>query len=84
MTQALEAGVEAGALVPLGHVDYTRSRKRIVAFGGPAPAGAAPRCASWEVDRAELVPVARARALIHPDPAPLVDRLLWRLLDALA
>jgi predicted NUDIX family NTP pyrophosphohydrolase len=75
-----ETGVEAGALVPLGHVDYARSRKRVVAFAGPAPPDAAPRCASWEVDRVEFVPLPRAREIIHPDQAPLLDRLL----DALA
>lgn len=71
-----ETGIEAGALAELGFVDYTRSRKRIFAFAGPAPAGASPRCASWEVDCAEFVPLARARALLHPDQVPLLDRLI--------
>src|SRR5262245_6406658 len=62
-----ETGVVAGELVDLGHVDYTRSRKRIFCFAGVAPADAEPRCASWEVDRAEFVPLARARELLHPD-----------------
>lgn len=70
-----ETGVDAGALAPLGHIDYTRSRKRIHAFAGAAPDDAAPRCASWEVDRAEFVPMARARELIHPDQAAFLDRL---------
>ena len=70
-----ETGVEAGVLADLGFVDYTRSRKRIFAFAGPAPAGAIPRCASWEVDCAEFVPLARARELLHPDQVPLLDRL---------
>ena len=43
-----------GALVDLGHVDYTRSKKRVHGFAGPAPEGALPRCASWEVDKAEF------------------------------
>src|SRR5690606_40961024 len=55
-----ETGVAPGPLVSLGSIDYTRSRKRIHAFGGPAPEGAAPRCASWEVDRAEFVPAEQA------------------------
>ena len=46
-----ETGVKSGALTPLGSVDLKRSRKRIHAFAGPAPEDAAPRCASWEVDR---------------------------------
>jgi predicted NUDIX family NTP pyrophosphohydrolase len=66
---------QAAALADLGHVDYTRSRKRVLAFAGPAPADAAPRCASWEVDCAEFVPLARARELIHPDQAVFLDRL---------
>ncbi len=70
-----ETGVIAGDLVELGHIDYTRSRKRIFAFAGAAPADAAPYCASWEVDRAESVSLARARELIHPDQAAFLDRL---------
>lgn len=70
-----ETGVEAGELVPLGHADYTKSRKRVFAFAGPAPEDAAPRCASWEVDCAEFVPIERARELIHPDHAVFLDRL---------
>lgn len=63
----------------LGHVDYTRSRKRVHAFAGPAPDEAAPRCASWEVDKAEFIELSRARRIIHPDQAPLIDRLLTHL-----
>ena len=70
-----EAGVEAGSLTLLGSVELKRSHKRIHAFAGPAPADAAPRCASWEVDRAEFLPLATARELLHPDQAPLIDRL---------
>jgi predicted NUDIX family NTP pyrophosphohydrolase len=70
-----EAGVAAGALSLLGSVELKRSRKRIHAFAGPAPEDAAPRCASWEVDRAEFMPLAAARELLHPDQAPLIDRL---------
>jgi predicted NUDIX family NTP pyrophosphohydrolase len=64
-----------GPLVDLGHVDYTRSKKRVYAFAGPAPEGAAPRCASWEVDKAEFIEITRARRIIHPDQAALLDRL---------
>jgi predicted NUDIX family NTP pyrophosphohydrolase len=70
-----ETGIEAGPLTPLGSVELKRSRKRIHAFAGPAPEGAVPRCASWEVDRAEFLPLGLARELLHPDQAPLVDRL---------
>ena len=64
-----------GPLVDLGHVDYTRSKKRVHGFAGPAPDGAAPRCASWEVDKAEFIELTRARRIIHPDQATLLDRL---------
>lgn len=74
-----ETGVRPGPLFPLGTIDYTKSRKRIHAWGGEAPADAAPRCASWEVDCAEFVDLDRARTLIHPDQAPFLDRLLSRL-----
>lgn len=64
-----------GPLVDLGHVDYTRSKKRVYGFAGPAPDGAVPRCASWEVDKAEFIEITRARRIIHPDQAALLDRL---------
>jgi predicted NUDIX family NTP pyrophosphohydrolase len=70
-----ETGVTAGALVPLGHIDYTRSRKRVHAFAGELPAAAEPRCASWEIDRAEVVDLPRARELLHPEQHPFLDRL---------
>jgi predicted NUDIX family NTP pyrophosphohydrolase len=63
-----------GPLVDLGHVDYTRSKKRVYAFAGRAPDGA-PRCASWEVDKVEFIEITRARRIIHPDQAALLDRL---------
>ncbi len=71
-----EAGVAAATLVSLGTVVYRKSRKRVHGFAGEAPADAAPRCASWEVDRAEFIPLDEARRLIHPDQAPFLDRLV--------
>ncbi|HEY4244142.1 MAG TPA: NUDIX domain-containing protein [Kofleriaceae bacterium] len=73
-----ETGVEIeieGDLADLGHVDYTRSKKRVHAFAVRAPEGASPRCASWEVDKAEFIELSRARRIIHPDQAALLDRL---------
>ena len=66
-------------LTDLGFVDYTRSKKRVHAFAGPAPDGASPRCASWEVDKAEFIEITRARRIIHPDQAALLDRLVRHL-----
>src|SRR5262245_15054629 len=70
-----ETGVTAGELVSLVQITYQKSRKTVHCFAGPAPAGAEPRPASWEVDQARFVPLARARELLHPDQAPFVDRL---------
>jgi predicted NUDIX family NTP pyrophosphohydrolase len=63
-------------LADLGYVDYTRSKKRVHGFAGRAPDGASPRCASWEVDKAEFIEITRARRIIHPDQAALLDRLV--------
>jgi predicted NUDIX family NTP pyrophosphohydrolase len=71
-----ETGVEAGALVGLGHIDYRKSRKRVHCFAGPAPEGAAPKPASWEVDQACFLPMNRAREAIHPDQAAFLERLM--------
>lgn len=71
-----ETGVAVACdLVSLGSIDYTRSRKRIHSFAAPAPPDAQSRCGSWEVDRAEFLPLADARRLIHPDQAAFLDRL---------
>ncbi|MDB4953133.1 MAG: putative pyrophosphorylase with hydrolase domain [Myxococcales bacterium] len=67
--------VVEGPLVDLGHVDYTRSKKRVHGFAAKAPEDAVPRCASWEVDKAEFIEITRARRIIHPDQAALLDRL---------
>jgi predicted NUDIX family NTP pyrophosphohydrolase len=74
-----EAGVVAGSLVSLGHIDYTKSRKRVHCFGGPAPADATPKCASWEIDKAEFVTLEKAKELLHPEQRVFVDRLLDHL-----
>lgn len=71
-----ETGLVVGSpLTDLGHVDYTRSKKRVHAFAAKAPEDAAPRCASWEVDKVEFIEITRARRVIHPDQAALLDRL---------
>jgi predicted NUDIX family NTP pyrophosphohydrolase len=70
-----ETGVEASEVVPLGSIVYRKSRKRVHCFGGKAPDDAAPQCASWEVDRAEFLPLHEARQRIHPDQAEFIDRL---------
>jgi predicted NUDIX family NTP pyrophosphohydrolase len=74
-----ETGVQPGRLHSIGSVDLARSRKRIHGFAGPAPDDADPRCASWEVDRAQFVAMDRARVLLHPAQATFLDRLLATL-----
>jgi|SRR6516225_5691107 predicted NUDIX family NTP pyrophosphohydrolase len=74
-----ETGVIAGALASLGKIEYRKSRKHVFCFAGPAPSDAAPHPASWEVDRAEYIPLEKARTLIHPDQAVFLDRLLQQL-----
>jgi predicted NUDIX family NTP pyrophosphohydrolase len=70
-----ETAVVAGDLVALGSILYVKSGKRIHCFAGPAPPDAAPTCASWEVDRSELVTMEQARDCLHPDQVPFLDRL---------
>ncbi len=69
----------AGKLIPLGQVRYRKSRKQITAFAALAPEEREPRCASWEVDQAQFLPVEEALRRIHPDQAPLIHRLLEHL-----
>jgi predicted NUDIX family NTP pyrophosphohydrolase len=76
-----ETGVTAGPLLPLGSMEYRKSRKRVYCFAGPAPADAAPHPASWEVDQACFVALDRARQLLHPDQCVFLDRLEQHLLN---
>jgi predicted NUDIX family NTP pyrophosphohydrolase len=75
-----EIGVDVtGPLVSLGHVDYANRRKRVFAWAAELPEAAIPRCASWEIDRAELVTVTRARELLHDSQQAFIDRLVATL-----
>ena len=76
-----ETGVQAANLMPLGSIKYSKSRKQVHCFAGESPQGAEPRCASWEVDRAEFVPLEQARTLIHPDQMPFLERLVEHLAE---
>lgn len=70
-----ETGVLAGDLTDLGSIDYTKSRKRVHCFAGPAPDDCKPCCASWEIDKAEFLTLHEARQKIHPEQSPFLDRL---------
>lgn len=67
--------VVTGPLRSLDSIVYVKSRKRVFCFAGPAPEGASPTCASWEIDGARFMPMEEARRLIHPDQRPFLDRL---------
>ncbi len=71
--------VVAGPVHALGHIDYLKSRKRVFAFAAPLPDDAVLRCASWEIDRCELLPIDEARKVLHVDQVPFLDRLLLQL-----
>ena len=71
-----ETGVTADHLTYFGYTDYTKSRKRIHCYAGPAPPEAIPHCASWEVDKAEFVGIKRAMKSIHPDQLIFLQRLV--------
>ena len=78
-----ETGVNVtGPLVELGTIRYQKSGKLIHCFAARAPSDCAPRCASWEVDRAEFVSLADGQRLIHPDQRPFLDRLVEQLVRA--
>ena len=70
-----ETGVVAGELFDLGSIDYTKSRKRIFCFAGPAPADAVPKAASWEIDQARFVSLHEAESFLHPDQRVFIERL---------
>src|SRR5262245_5493907 len=78
-----ECGIRVeGSLVSLGSVQYKKSKKTVYWFTGLAPADAQPHCASWEVDRAEFVPLDQARTLLHPDQQSFLDHLVAHLGEA--
>ncbi len=70
-----ETGVAVeGPLVPLEFVAF-KSGKRVHGFCAPCPTGAAPCCASWEVDRAQFFPLSEARLILHTAQKEFIDRL---------
>jgi predicted NUDIX family NTP pyrophosphohydrolase len=77
-----ETGVEVtGDLVALGHIDYTKSKKRIHAWAAPLPKEAVPKCASWEIDKAQMFSLEKALEVIHKDQAAFLERLAKTLLQ---
>jgi predicted NUDIX family NTP pyrophosphohydrolase len=74
-----ECDVVAGELEYLGRVVYHKSRKTVHCFAGRAPGQVLPRCASWEVDCAEFVPLEAARQNLHPDQLPFLELLAGKI-----
>lgn len=79
-----ETGLACRILAPLGEIDYRKSRKTVVGFlAEPVTPPASTTIAStdWEIDRAEFLPAEEARARLHPDQRPFIDRALERLAE---
>ena len=70
-----ETGVKAGSLRYIGSIVYKKSRKRVHCYLGEALPDTNPRCASWEIDGAEFLPVEEALKRIHPDQAEFLQHL---------
>ena len=70
-----ETSVKAEALVSLSYCEYSKSRKRVYCFTGPASASVVPKCDLHEVDKAEFLPLRQAKTLIHPDQLVFLERL---------
>lgn len=74
-----ETGVVAEELESLGSVVYkSKSKKKVHCFCGKI-FNADPKCASWEVDRAEFVNVEKAKEILHPAQQEFIPRLLQHL-----
>jgi 8-oxo-dGTP pyrophosphatase MutT (NUDIX family) len=72
-----EAGVACRIIAPLGEVVYRKSPKRVVGFLAEpivAPEETSLPPGDWEVDRVEFHPADEARARLHPDQTPFIDR----------
>ena len=74
-----ETGVDPGRLELLGQIDYTKSKKRIQCFLGPAPEGQEPRGDDFEVAEARFVETGEARRLLHRDQQAFIDMLEARM-----
>jgi 8-oxo-dGTP diphosphatase len=63
-------------LESLGDVTYkSKSKKKVHCYCGEALPDTRPQCDTWEVDKAEFVPVAEAEKLLHDAQKEFVRRL---------
>lgn len=78
-----ETGVVAPEnLRPFGSITYVKSRKTVHCFAAEVPPSLEAAPASWEVDRAEFLPLEKARQKIHPDQRAFLERLAEWLSEA--
>jgi len=71
-----ETGIDVTQpLVSLGHIEYTKSKKRVHCFAAEALAEQVPGELSWEIDQAEFFTLDAAKERIHPDQAAFLERL---------
>jgi predicted NUDIX family NTP pyrophosphohydrolase len=61
-------------LESLGNVTY-KSKKKVHCYCGEAPANTRPKCDTWEVDRAEFMPLEEAEKLLHDAQKEFIRRL---------
>ena len=74
-----ETGLDCRIVAALGEISYVKSRKRVIAFLAEAlepPASAVLAPGDWEIDRAEFHTADEARARLHPDQQPFIDRAI--------
>jgi 8-oxo-dGTP diphosphatase len=74
-----ETGLPCRIVAPLGEIRYRKSRKTVIGFlAEPLVAVPVPvlEPADWENDRVEFLPPDEARARLHPDQRPFIDRAL--------
>lgn len=69
-----ETGIMPGELNKFGSVRYSKKRKRVVCFIGTAPEDVTPNANSWDVDRAEFIPLTTALEMLHLDQLPLLTQ----------
>ena len=74
-----ETGLSCRIVAALGEIRYRKSRKTVIAFLAeplePVPSPVL-EPGDWEIDRAEFLPPVEARARLHPDQRPFIDRAL--------
>ena len=72
-----ESGLDCRILAPLGEVQYTKTRKVVIAYlAEPLEPPPSPvlEPGDWEIDRAEFFPADEAREKLHSDQRVFIDR----------